>query len=89
VNKINNGEAHLLSEADTYYLGACTKAANKLILRDQPKSKESAKPRAFSLKQKYLNFIIQKYLLKKNISSESIFKSNRFHKTIEEVVVKN
>ena len=57
VGKIRNGEAHLLSEAETYYLGACTKAADSSVTRKQPNSIIPAKPRAFSLKQNYLNYI--------------------------------
>ena len=54
VEKIRKGEAHLLSEAETYYLGACTKAADSSVTRKQPNSSIPAKPRAFSLKQNYL-----------------------------------
>ncbi len=60
VAKIQRGEAHLLSEGDTYYLGACTKSSNSRVVRDQPMSRTPAKPRAFSFKQQYLNFLIQK-----------------------------
>lgn len=63
VGKIRNGEAHLLSEAETYYLGACTKAADSSVTRKQPNSIIPAKPRAFSLKQNYLNYILQEKIL--------------------------
>lgn len=63
VSKIRNGEAHLLSEAETYYLGACTKAADSSVTRKQPNSNIPAKPRAFSLKQNYLNYILQEKIL--------------------------
>jgi DNA mismatch repair protein MutH len=86
VAKIKRGEAHLLSEGDTYYLGACTKAANSRVVRDQPMSRTPAKPRAFSFKQQYLNFLIQKELLGKDVSTESIFKTERRLATIEDVV---
>ena len=59
VNKIRAGKAHELSEGDTLYLGACTKGANKSSMRQQPFSNEPAMQRAFSLKSKYLNFIIE------------------------------
>ncbi|MGV3762692.1 MutH/Sau3AI family endonuclease [Parapedobacter sp.] len=59
VTKIREGRAHELSEGDTIYLGACTKGANKQSLRKQPFSGELAMQRAFSLKSKYLNFIIE------------------------------
>jgi DNA mismatch repair protein MutH len=86
VEKIKRGEAHLLSEGDTYYLGACTKAANSRVVRDQPMARIPAKPRAFSFKQPYLNFLIQKELLGKDTNTESIFKKIRRVTTIEEVV---
>ncbi|MEA2006540.1 MAG: Sau3AI family type II restriction endonuclease [Patescibacteria group bacterium] len=86
VGKIKRGEAHLLSEGDTYYLGACTKAANSRIVRDQPMARIPAKPRAFSFKQQYLNFLIQKELLGKGVSTESIFKKKRRLVTVEDIV---
>lgn len=49
-NKIKSGNAHLLSEGDTSYLGAATKASSSKITTSQPCSKIPAKPRAFSLK---------------------------------------
>lgn len=63
VEKIRRGEAHLLSEGETFYLGACTKAANSSIRRKQPNSDIPAKPRAFSLKQNYLNFILHEKIM--------------------------
>ncbi|MCK9438790.1 DNA mismatch repair protein [Patescibacteria group bacterium] len=63
INKIKRGEAHLLSEGETFYLGACTKAANSSITRKQPNSDIQAKPRAFSLKQNYLNFILHEKIM--------------------------
>ena len=36
INKIKQGKAHEISEADTMYLGACTKGANKKSVREQP-----------------------------------------------------
>ncbi|WP_270090534.1 MutH/Sau3AI family endonuclease [Sphingobacterium sp. SYP-B4668] len=59
VNKIREGRAHELSEGDTLYLGACTKGASKNSMREQPFSSVRAMQRAFSLKSKYLNFIIE------------------------------
>jgi len=62
ISKIKEGKAHEISEGDTLYLGACTKGANNKSLRNQPFSQEMAMQRAFSLKSKYLNFIISKSL---------------------------
>jgi len=84
--KIKNGHAQYLSEADTYYLGACTKAKTSKVLRDQPNSLIRAKRRAFCFKQQYLNFLIQKHLLKKRVDADSIFKKERRLETIEDVV---
>lgn len=86
VNKIKSGEAHLLSEGDTYYLGACTKAANSSVVRDQLGSQILAKPRAFSFKQQYLNFLIQKHLLKKDVEMESIIGRSHGLMTLEDAV---
>lgn len=85
VTKIRRGEAHLLSEGDTYYLGACTKAANSRVVRDQPMARTPAKPRAFSFKQQYLNYLIQRQLLGRDVSKESIFKEKRQKMTIEDI----
>jgi DNA mismatch repair protein MutH len=86
VAKIRRGEAHLLSEGDTYYLGACTKAANSRVVRDQPMSRTPAKPRAFSFKQQYINYLIQTKLLGKKANTDSIFNKQRRLETIEDVV---
>jgi DNA mismatch repair protein MutH len=83
VNKIKNGEAHLLSEAETYYLGACTKAADSSKRRQQPNSDIPAKPRAFSLKQNYLNYILHEKIMGVEEDIKSIVESG---KTIDETV---
>lgn len=86
VSKINNGEAHLLSEGDTYYLGACTKAKNSQELVAQPKNSIKAKPRAFSLKQQYVNYLIQTKLLKNPIDVSSVINKQKRVDTIENIV---
>lgn len=60
VRKIREGRAHELSEADTIYLGACTKGASKKSVRTQPFSDVPAMQRAFSLKQSYMTALIRK-----------------------------
>lgn len=85
VNKIRGGQAHLLSEADTYYLGACTKSSNSKVVRDQGDGAPKAKLRAFSLKQQYLDYFIQKDLLGKDVNTESIFSKVRAVSGLEEV----
>lgn len=86
--KVKRGEAHLLSEGDTYYLGACTKAANAMVVRDQPLARIPAKPRAFSFKQQYINYLIKTRLLGEKADTESIFKKRRRIETVEEAVEK-
>ncbi len=78
ITKIKAGKAHEISEGDTLYLGACTKGANKSSLRKQPFSSELAMQRAFSLKSKYLNFIIRK-----SLPAEPIVKDLKEYKTDE------
>ena len=62
INKIKNGKAHELSEADTMYLGACTKGANRNSLREQPFSSIKAMQRAFCLKTSYMTQLVRKYI---------------------------
>lgn len=87
--KIIDGKAHELSEGDTFYLGACTKGANALSVREQPFSKIRAKKRAYSLKQGYVNHIIASIandstgVYGKLIPSVTVAKKQ----TIEEVVI--
>lgn len=83
VDKIKKGEAHLLSEGDTFYLGACTKASDSSKRKKQPNSEIPAKPRAFSLKQSYLNYIIQNKILSSHEDYKSISEEN---KTIDEKI---
>lgn len=57
--KVRRGEAHLLSEGDTLYLGACRKGQKGDALQAQPNSEIKAKKRAFSLKPAYMRYILQ------------------------------
>jgi len=87
--KILDGKAHELSEGDTYYLGACTKGANALSVREQPFSTIPAKQRAYSFKQGYVNHIIASIanestgVYGKLIPSAEVAKKQ----TIEEIVI--
>jgi DNA mismatch repair protein MutH len=85
VKKVDRGEAHLLSEGDTYYLGACTKSSSALKRRSQPKSNIPAKPRAFCLKQSYLNHLIS-HELGMSKPGESLLKGE--NDTVESFVMK-
>lgn len=59
IEKIRTGQAHLLSEGDTMYLGACRKGQKGDSLMKQPYSEEGAPRRAFSLKMAYMRTILQ------------------------------
>ncbi len=63
VEKIKSGKAHELSEGDTMYLAACTKASDSNIRRMQPYSDVPAKPRAFSLKSSYMTYVLNNYII--------------------------
>ena len=56
------------------------------MVKEQPESRILAKPRAFSLKQEYLNYIIQKELLGMDATTDSIFKKKRGISTIEDAL---
>lgn len=56
--KVRRGEAHLLSEGDTLYLGACRKGQKGDSKQAQPFSNEKANKRAFSLKPAYMRYIL-------------------------------
>jgi DNA mismatch repair protein MutH len=85
VKKIRNGEAHLISEADTMYLSACTKGVNKSSVRQQPFSPIKAKQRAFSLKASYMTGLIRKYLTPEHM--ESLSKPGELNtKTLDEIL---
>ena len=79
-DKVMNGRAHELSEGDTSYLGACTKARTSSDRTTQPFSEILTKPRAFSLKNAYMTGILRQTIDKQIIT----LKSNV--KTVEEYV---
>ena len=53
-NKVKNGEAHLIAEGDTKYLGASLSNGKS----SQPYSSKLARNRNFALKKKYLQHIL-------------------------------
>ena len=77
--KVKNGLAHELSEGDTSYLGACTKAATSNDRTSQPYSYVLAKPRAYSLKNSYMTGILRS--MKTTVSVHT----NKY-KTVEEYI---
>ncbi len=56
--KVRRGEAHLLSEGDTLYLGACRKGQKGDTPQTQPMSDIKAHKRAFSLKPAYMRHVL-------------------------------
>lgn len=60
--KVRNGEAHLLSEGDTLYLGACRKGQKGDSPQSQPFSDIKANKRAFSLKPAYMRYVLKHVL---------------------------
>ncbi len=74
VAKIKAGKAHELSERDTMYLGAATKAANSKDRRNQPFSNIPAKPRAFAFKSSYMTYVLNNYIVPGENTYEPIVK---------------
>lgn len=74
LDKIKAGKAHELSEGDTLYLGACTKASSSTVRREQPFSNEPAKPRAFSFKNSYMTYVLNNYIIEGKTTYEPIIK---------------
>lgn len=95
-NKIIEGRAHELSESDTMYLGASTKgaSANKSLQPQFYNETIPAKRRAFSLKQGYMTFIINKYILEdvdtyESISTEKNLSKEKFEKIVLSKILQN
>lgn len=84
--KIKDGKAHELSEADTLYLGAAPKAATSKNRRKQPYSNELAKPRAFSFKTSYMTYILNHYIIPGENTYESIIKE-KIEESFEDYVI--
>lgn len=72
VAKIRDGKAHELSEGDTLYLGAATKASSSKVRRKQPHSNIEAKPRAFSYKNSYMTYVLNYYIIPNKTTYERI-----------------
>lgn len=91
VNKVKSGNAHMLSESDTMYLGACTKGATaeKSTVKQFYNKEIPAKKRAFSLKVSFMTYLYDKYVLNKKIKDESIFKKPRLEsETTEDYILR-
>jgi len=74
VNKIRAGMAHELSESDTLYLGAATKASTSENRKKQPFSDIPAKPRAFSFKSSYMTYVLNSFIVPNKTTYEPIIK---------------
>lgn len=89
INKIKEGKAHELSEADTMYLGACPKGANASSTREQPFSSIPAMQRAFCFKNSYMTQLVRKYIGDYS-NVEKVLKgtSNTFSEFVNKVIDK-
>lgn len=90
IKKIKNGKAHEISEADTMYLGACTKGANASSKREQPFNDILAMQRAFCFKTSYMTQLVRKYIGDYS-DVEKVLKETKdtFNQYVSEVVNKN
>ena len=79
IGKIMAGKAHELSESDTMYLGACTKGstAEKSIVPQYYNNEIRAKKRAFCLKNSYMTYVLNNYIVPGVVTyEESILSSD-------------
>lgn len=76
ISKIKDGKAEELSEADTMYLGACTKGKDSSSVREQPFSEYQAKQRAYCLKTSYMTQLVRLYIAKEKNSK--IFNNEQY-----------
>ena len=67
--KILEGRAETISEADTLFLGACTKGKNSRAKTSQPYSTVMATKRAYCLKTSYMTYLVRKFIQKEKIPS--------------------
>ena len=94
IDKIRNGQAHLISEGDTMYLAACTKGATAASVRKQPFSDIPAKQRAYSLKSSYMTQVLNTYIFGNSVNERVIkdwhdLKKNTFEDIIVDKPVQN
>lgn len=96
--KVRRGEAHLLSEGDTVYLGACRKGQKGDSPQKQPFSDIRAYKRAFSLKPAYMRYILNhviesgknhftNYTKVENPDFELVTTSDLKHKNFETIII--
>lgn len=89
IDKIKKGKAEEISEGDTNYLGACTKGVNANSLREQPFSDKKAMQRAFCLKNSYMSYILNHYIVNKTEKYESVIKDAKIlrEQTLEQYII--
>jgi DNA mismatch repair protein MutH len=89
IKKIRDGKAHEISEADTMYLGACSKGANASSTREQPFSDIPTMQRAFCFKNSYMTQLVRKYIGDYS-NVEKVLKgtSNTFNEFVNDVINK-
>lgn len=89
VKKIKNGEAHLISEGDTLYLGACRKGNKDTKKVKQPFSEILANKRAYSLKNGYMTHLLRTQVLNHRTPLESVIKNSDVldEMTFEEYII--
>lgn len=96
--KVRRGEAHLLSEGDTIYLGAARKGQKGDSPQPQPYSSAKANKRAFSLKPAYMRHILShvtssganafsNYSQTETDSFELVSKEDLAKKTFEQLIL--
>lgn len=89
IQKIKEGKAHEISEADTMYLGACTKGTNSLSLREQPFNYIPAMQRAFCFRSSYMTQLVRKYIGDySNIEKVLKNKTDTFNEFVNNVIIK-
>ena len=89
IDKIKSGKAEELSESDTNYLGACPKGANSSDTVSQPFSNTKAMKRAFCLKNSYMTYLLNHYIVNDNQEYEAVIKDSNILKkqTLEEYII--
>lgn len=88
ISKIKSGNAHLISESDTFYLGACPKGANSKYKVPQPFSSIKAMKRAFCLKNSYMTQLLRNQIFNKNQNRENFIKDISLlqHKSFKDII---
>ena len=92
IDKIAAGKADELSEADTMYLGACTKgstAEKSTVPQKYYAPERKAMRRAFCFKNSYMTYVLNNYIAGNYEEEESILGSSRLKgKTFADIIEK-